>query len=106
VYRGGREEEVNITMATRTVPEDRTTRYFVLAQLAEACSRAAEAEAEAEVSRRVRDDAIRRAKGLGVSLREIASLSGLSKARVQQVAPGIDDEGGFEGNGALAGTGS
>lgn len=89
-------------MAAKTVQGDRTARYFVLAQLAEACAKAAEAEAEAEVSRRVRDDAIRRSKSMGVTLREIAGLSGLSKARVQQVAPGIDEDVDLEGNGGLA----
>ena len=79
-------------IARKSPESDKATRYFLLAQLAEACEKAVQAEAEADVARKVRDDAIRRAKSLGIPLRELAALSGLSKARVQQVAPSVEDE--------------
>ena len=77
---------------------DDAAKWYVMAQLAQAVTEAAEAEARVEVARKVRDDAIRRAKALGLSLAEIAAFSGLSRARVQQVAPeselgGVDLEG-------------
>jgi hypothetical protein len=64
-------------------------RWFVIAQVIEAVARCAEAEAQAEVARRMRDEAIRRAKAEGLTLAELAAISGLSRARIQQLAPEI-----------------
>lgn len=66
--------------------ERNTAKWYILAQLAEATHAATVAEAEAEVQRRVRDEVIRRARMTGLSLKEIATLTGLSKSRVQQLA--------------------
>lgn len=72
-----------------------TATAYTLAQLVQACEAANQAQAEYEVALKMREQAIRSAKRLGVTLSEIAALSGLSKARVQQIVPGDgepDDE--------------
>jgi DNA-binding transcriptional MerR regulator len=68
------------------------TRWYMMAQLTAVCARVTEAEAELEVSKRMRDDFIRKARNTGMSLAEIANLAGLSKARIQQLTPVEDDD--------------
>lgn len=77
-------------------PTDDTAKWYILAQLAQAVSAESEANAQAEVARKVRDDAIRRAKNQGISYRELATLTGLSKSRIQQVVPDHDEDGELE----------
>lgn len=78
---------------TAETPEQGTAKWFILAQLAQACERANLAQAEAEVAFKMREQAIRAAKRFGLSLSEIGALSGLSKSRVQQIVPGAEDDG-------------
>lgn len=51
------------------------------------------AQAALHMAEKVRDEAVRRGKNLGLSLRDIAPLMNLTVARVQQIAP----EAGVEG---------
>ena len=69
---------------------DTAAKWYVMAQLAQAVHEYTEAEARLEIARKVRDDTIRRAKAMGLSLVEIATFAGVSRARVQQLAPESD----------------
>lgn len=64
----------------------------VVMELMDASHQAAESEAQAEVDKKIRDDAIRKAKAHGLSLADIANLTSLSRARIQQLAPMPEDE--------------
>lgn len=66
---------------------DDPTKWYLMAQLVASCQEYAQKEAEYEVAIKMRDDAIRRAKRAGLTVREIANIAGLSPARIQQVAP-------------------
>lgn len=64
----------------------------VVMELMDAAIQAAQSEADAERDKKLRDDAIRRAKDRGLSLAEIATLTSLSRARIQQLAPMVAEE--------------
>jgi len=74
-------------MSKRRVDSEPGYRTFVVAKLVEYVQRCAEAEAQADMERKLRDDAIREAKAAGLSLAEIARMANVSRARVQQLAP-------------------
>lgn len=84
-----------MTRSTDTKQQSRgTATFYIFAQLAQACEEANRAQAEYEIAVKMREQAIRSARRLGVSLSEIAALAGISKSRVQQIVPGDpeDDE--------------
>lgn len=70
---------------------DEKLEMMLLIELTEVIRDTVEAEAQAEAKRHVRDDLIRRLKAQGMSLSRIAAVAGMSRARVQQVAPGATE---------------
>ena len=82
-----------MTRARRTaVKEYDPVTMRVVMDLMDAAMVAAQSEADAERDKKLRDDAIRRAKAHGLSLAEIATLTSLSRARIQQLAPMVEEE--------------
>lgn len=71
---------------------DETTKWFQLAQLTAASQEYLEMEASLEAAKYKRDETIRRAKRSGLSLQEIGNIMGLSKARIQQIVPGAEED--------------
>jgi hypothetical protein len=74
-------------------PVDPMILQMAKVQVLTAQEKVVEAQAAAELALKVRDEAIHRAKSLGLSLRDIAPLMGRTVARVAQISP---DNGDFE----------
>ncbi|HEX5950238.1 MAG TPA: hypothetical protein VFZ96_04500 [Actinomycetota bacterium] len=70
-------------------------RWMFIADLLEKVSEYDEAETEFNAARVRRDRAIQRAKAFGLPLSEIAKVAGVTRERVQQLAPHseLDEEG-------------
>lgn len=69
-------------------PRARLIKTVLTDQLRESADQHREDEERATESKKLRDERIRFAKACGLSLADIADIAHMSRARVQQIAPG------------------